>query len=84
MYGLESYMMTQNTKIILFELLKTILFTNSDMTDGTNKSLLEVDDWVKVYQIAQEQSVQGLILFGIEKYRDYHEGARGTCQWQAS
>lgn len=73
MYGLESYMMTQNTKIILFELLKTSLFTNSDMTDGTNKSLLEVDDWAKVYQIAQEQSVQGLVLFGIEKYRDYHD-----------
>ena len=73
MYGLESYMMTQNTKIILFELLKTSLFTNSDMTDGTNKSLLKVDDWAKVYQIAQEQSVQGLVLFGIEKYRDYHD-----------
>ena len=40
---------------------------------GTNKSLLKVDDWAKVYQIAQEQSVQGLVLFGIEKYRDYHD-----------
>ena len=53
------------SKIAFFELLKTGLWGSvyTDIRiDGTT-------DWKYIYQLAQEQSVQGLVLHGIEELR---------------
>lgn len=52
-----------------FELLRAGLFPAHGEGVMVNDSLFEDVDWEKVYQIAQEQSVQGIVLQGIEELR---------------
>lgn len=49
-----------------FELLRAGLWANTESTESWNHGVTEVIDWGKVYQLAVEQSVQGLVLQGIE------------------
>lgn len=65
--------MEANNKDIFFSLLKAGLFPDY----GEGNSELRIDgttDWDKVYQLAQEQSVQGLVLQGIEWFKVHDSG----------
>lgn len=65
-----------NSKRVFFELVKAGLFPvhgeggmalgEAKRQSRANDSLIKDVDWEKVYQLAQEQSVQGLLLQGIE------------------
>ena len=59
-----------NNHKIFFELLKTGLFSVHGEGTMIIDSFFKNVDWGKVYQLAQEQSVQGLVLIGIEELRD--------------
>jgi len=57
--------MIKDTERVFFELLKTGLWSEinpSIRIDGAT-------DWKGVYQLAQEQSIQGLVLRGIKGLR---------------
>lgn len=51
---------------VFFELLKAGLWGKSKDNANANQNFSEGVDWEKVCQLAQEQSVQGLVLQGIE------------------
>lgn len=55
-----------NSKRAFFELLKAGLFPVHGEGFMVHDSLFKDVDWEKVFQLAQEQSVQGLLLQGIE------------------
>lgn len=55
-----------NSKRVFFELVKTGLFPVHGEGVMFNDSLFNDVDWNYIYQLAQEQSVQGLVLQGIE------------------
>ena len=65
--------MEYNNNIKAFlELVRTGLWGNIPIQgEGfrVNDSLFSDVDWEKVYQLAQEQSVQGIVLCGIEELR---------------
>lgn len=63
-----------NNQRIFFELLKAGLFPYIDTTNGIDNALLEGVDWVEVYKLSQEQSVQGLVLQGLEWYNEHQKG----------
>ncbi len=52
-----------------FELLKAGLFPFHGERFIVHDSLFNNVDWEKVYQLAQKQSVQGIVLQGIERFR---------------
>ena len=57
-----------NNHKVFFELLKAGLFS----VHGEGKSDIRIDsttNWNVVYQLAQEQSLQGIVLQGIEELR---------------
>ena len=54
---------------VFFELLRAGLFPVHGEGSMVHDSLFKDVDWEKVYQLAQEQSVQGLVLQGIESFR---------------
>ncbi len=58
-----------NNHKAFFELLRAGLFPDHGEGVIVHDSLFKDVDWGKVYQIAQEQSVQGLVLQGIEELR---------------
>lgn len=68
-----------NTESVFFELLRAGLWGEAGANLNVNHNLLckqsdqgranEDMDWMKVYQLAQEQSVLGVILQGIEELR---------------
>ena len=61
----SGFLMMNKTDNVFFELVKAGLWGNGNpdiRIDGTT-------DWNKVYQLAQEQSVQGLVLQGLEELR---------------
>ena len=62
--------MRDNTGSVFFELLKAGLWGEADANLNVNHNLFEGVDWEKIYQLAQEQSVQGLILAGLEQYKN--------------
>ncbi len=62
-----------NQKII-FELLKAGLWGDRRPVQEFNVQEFKNVDWGKVYQLAQEQSVQGLVLQGIECFRIQDSG----------
>lgn len=49
-----------------FELLRAGLWAEFESTDMRNQGFTELEDWEKVYQLAVEQSVIGVVLGGIE------------------
>jgi len=60
--------MEANNKDIFFSLLKAGLFPDS--CEGNPELRIDgTTDWDKVYQLAQEQSVQGLVLQGIDWFK---------------
>ena len=55
-----------NSKRVFFELIKAGLFPVHGESVIVHDSLFKDVDWEKIYKLAQEQSVQGLLLQGIE------------------
>lgn len=55
-----------NSKRVFFELIKTGLWGGQRLVPGFKFQVPSEVDWEKVYQLAQEQSVQGLLLQGID------------------
>ena len=62
--------MRDNTGSVFFELLKAGLWGEADANLNVNHNLFECVDWEKIYQLAQEQSVLGLVLAGLEQYKN--------------
>ena len=62
--------MRDNTGSVFFELLKAGLWGEADANLNVNHNLFEGVDWQKAYQLAQEQSVLGLVLVGLEQYKN--------------
>ena len=58
-----------NSKRAFFELVKAGLFPVHGEGVMVHDSLFKDVDWEKVYQLSQEQSVQGLLLQGIEEQK---------------
>lgn len=58
-----------NSKRAFFELVKAGLFPVNGEGVMVHDSLFKDVDWEKVYQLSQEQSVQGLLLQGIEEQK---------------
>ena len=54
---------------IFFELLKAGLFPVHGEGDMVHDPLFKNVDWEKMYQLAQEQSVQGIVLSGLEELK---------------
>ena len=59
-------MKTNNNQQVFFELVKAGLFPFHGEGVMVHDSLFKDVDWEKVFLLAQEQSVQGLVLQGIE------------------
>ncbi len=59
-------MMSDNNQQVFFALIRAGLFPVHGEGFMDNESLLRDVDWEKVYQLAEEQSVVGLVLAGIE------------------
>jgi hypothetical protein len=55
-------------------LLRAGLWGEADTNLNTNDNLFEGVEWEKIYQLAQVQSVQGLVLQGIERFRIQDSG----------
>lgn len=53
-----------------FALLRAGLFGHTEITDSTENVSWQDVDWVKVYQLAEEQSVIGLIAAGIDSFKE--------------
>ena len=62
--------MRDNTGSVFFELLKAGLWGEADANLNVNHNLFEGVDWEKIYQLAQEHSVLGLVLAGLEQYKN--------------
>lgn len=64
--------MRDNTGSVFFELLKAGLWgeAGANLNLNANDNLFEGVDWEKIHQLAQEQSVQGLVLAGLEQYKN--------------
>ena len=62
--------MIDNTIELFFALVRAGLFPVHDEGFMVNESLFQDVEWKKVYQLAQEQSVLGLVLAGIEQYKN--------------
>ena len=61
--------MSNNTIDAFFALVRAGLFGHTDSTEKTEKLLWGNVDWEKVYQLAVEQSVDGLIAAGIDRFK---------------
>lgn len=62
--------MRNNTIEAFFALVRAGLFPVHGEGFKVNESLFQGVEWEKIYQLAQEQSVQGLVLAGIEQYKN--------------
>ena len=62
--------MRDNTGSVFFELLKAGLWGEADANLNVNHNLFEGVEWEKIYQLAQEQSVFGLVLASLEQYKN--------------
>ncbi len=54
-------------------LVRAGLWTDVESTELRNHGIPEHEDWEKVYQLAREQSVVGLVLAGIERLRNHND-----------
>ena len=63
-------MSRDNTIKFFFTLVRAGLFPVHDEGFMVNESLFQDVEWEKVYQLAQEQSVLGLVLAGLEQYKN--------------
>lgn len=66
-------------------LLRAGLWEDSGSMESWNQGVTEAVDWGKVCQLAVEQSVQGLVLVGIERYKnlnfDLHLDQKQLLRW---
>ncbi len=62
-------MLIDKNQQVFFELLRTGLFPIHGEEVMMNDSFFKDVDWEMIYQLAQEQSVQGLVLQGIEELK---------------
>lgn len=63
-------MRKDNTIEAFFALLRAGLWGEADANLNANANLFEGVEWEKIYQLAQEQSVLGLVLAGLEQYKN--------------
>ena len=63
-------MRKDNTIDAFFALVRAGLFPVQGEGFRVNEALFQNVEWEKIYQLAQEQSVQGLVLAGIEQYKN--------------
>ena len=61
-----------NNQQVFFELLRAGLFTEKELKSSIVQQFKDVE-WGKVYLLAQEQSVQGLVLQGIEWFKNHND-----------
>ena len=62
-------MRLDNNQRAYFELVKAGLWGDQRSVQEFNVQEFKDEDWERVYQLAQEQSVQGLVLQGVEELR---------------
>ena len=62
--------MRDNTIEAFFTLVRAGLFPVHGEGFKVNESLFQGVEWEKIYQLAQEQSVQGLVIAGLEQYKN--------------
>ena len=62
--------MRDNTIEAFFALVRAGLFPVHGEGFKVNESLFQDVEWEKIYQLAQEQSVLGLVLAGLEQYKN--------------
>lgn len=67
-------------KSVFLELLSTGLWADIESIDIRNQEFSEPGDWEKVYQLAEEQSVIGVVLAGIE-YTNVKPPQELLLQW---
>lgn len=72
--------MRDNTIDAFFALVRAGLFPVHDEGFIVNESLFQDVEWEKIYQLAQEQSVLGLVLAGLE-YSDIKPPQKSLLQW---
>lgn len=65
-------MMKDNTIEAFFALVRAGLWGEADANLNANDNLFEGVEWEKIYQLAQEQSVLGLVLAGLEQYKNFN------------
>lgn len=58
--------MPSNNQQVFLELVRAGLWADVESTGSRNQGFTEAVDWERVYQLASEQSVVGLVLAGIE------------------
>ena len=61
--------MIQKETEVFFSLLRAGLWTDIESADMRNQGFAESVDWEGVYQLAEEQSVIGVVLAGIERLK---------------
>jgi hypothetical protein len=66
--------------ITFLSLVKIGLWTDVESTDIQNQGFTEPVDWDKVYQLAEEQSVTGVVLAGLE-YSNVKPPQKLLLQW---
>lgn len=73
-------MMKDNTIEVFFALVRAGLWGEADANLNANDNLFEGVEWEKIYQLAQEQSVIGLVLAGLE-HSDIKPPKELLLQW---
>ena len=61
--------MSTNNQELFYKLLRAGLWADAKFTDLGIQRFTDSVDWEKVYQLAEEQSVVGLVLAGIEQFK---------------
>lgn len=61
--------MSANNQELFFQLVRAGLWVEAKSTDLGTHGFVDAVDWEKVYQLAEEQSVIGLVLAGIEWFK---------------
>lgn len=75
-------MMKDNTtKRVFFELLRAGFWEGQRPVSGSKFQVPSDVEWEKIYQLAQEQSVLGLVLAGLEQYKNLNVNKKLLLQW---
>ena len=61
--------MSTNNQELFYKLVRAGLWADAETTDFGIQGFTDSVDWEKVYQLAEEQSVIGLVLAGIEQFK---------------
>ena len=64
-----------------FALVRVGLFRHTNITEFTDKYTFENIDWEGVYQLAEEQSLTGLIADGIDRFKTQVPGFKISQEW---